>query len=789
MSLGNPLEPKSHEFQSQVSDDKVTREADDSLLSRRRFNRVAILALLGALGAESVLRQEASPQVDDAVPLPEAPVASKEVIPHFGEPNAQRFLFSSRPPASFPSFDTGNFPALFKEPSLLEISNPLRLEMGELFGVMFPHEELRLPLLQLVFNNRGTILPPESLIPYLEVSDPRVVSYALALGVEKGIISREFQSFENLLASGNPDIQLQTLKCIQAVGCRVPRERILPFVANSDERLATVAIDVLATVEETTPFSLIEIGLHHSSPSVQAKIVRFLADKTVTDMPVDILTRLEKPLQAARHCDVIFEDAVLHLIEKRAPAGTEDFLVRNYLETPNNSSHLSTALELVKAREQLLDRVSYVDLVRLAQELSENNVKSGNELRVGWMLEQKLMRESDGIEVVRNSGEIGMPLLHFLEHVTQRFPTLLRDLDCQPQALGRFVVVAAQFICEERDGQKRRAQTELTEEVNLLIALHAEPYFRVDEMRARASEIAGQAQLNLIGVYKSADGGKSEQIVEVGPAFVAKNYSPISGDLKGRYLRAVTLAAQDTQRESIIWNSGHGSPNAFWFQNGQSGLDSVGKVDGAEKVLAAELADALLRPALEKSELRDVTQNREIELSHVTIINDACYQYEFIYAVYDRLFAQAKENSCTVRSLPVMVSASQEGLPGWLWTRNEEDGPGSFLEKAVGSMDMSLYPTSLERIIAADRSLSEKFQRLLTERQSRLCAEDLAIFSPRVVDLDQIVEGLLFQVQQCGYLVPPLPDPAERGALQAGQQRTIQIAMNEREREQLEKFV
>lgn len=343
-------------------------------------------------------------------------------------------------------------------------------------------------------------------------------------------------------------------------------------------------------------------------------------------------------------------------------------------------------------------------LTRASALLNDSMRHDGAEQRLGALLVKWLEKNEITTLSHEDLDGIKMPLLRFLQKTDARYPALLGSMD-QP-TLKLFLAEACKEIMDQR--ATLASKVLFGEGITLIGGLHSEEAFA----KWRMQHVVDHYHMDVTGYYK-------------GPS------------KKTEYLDALKAAGLKTDQEVLVWNCGHGGQNHFWFTNGQVGGHASDALHDPRNVSYREFAENLVLP--QAKEIADGTRTGGIELGHMRIIFDACYQYDMAEKFHLEILRLAKEKGVEVKSFPVVITAAQKSHFGWYEP-----------SQSATTMEMMIYAVEepddhsfdFGDFYRLDSRLNEAVNMQLPNSGLIRDAIDPAVFSSQVSNLDHTLSTL-----------------------------------------------
>ena len=590
-------------------------------------------------------------------------------------------------------------------------------------------------------------------------------------------ISFEFVREYLSLAADNPSAQIAGLKLLASrTDINVPPAFIRQMINNSNPKVSAAAISLLANSEselsfdqalefvsnEENPFTTTDMRQAYqfaqqlfggSEPSQEAArteqlaaVISLIADRSDIPLPDNLFERIDslRPRPSVSRIaglemgigrtplffnprgkeNTEFEAAVLTLIESREPPGSLDYLREHYL-TPDKPG-ASVALEIIKNSENLFaqygleqmleDRNHWLD--RHPRHPGFAGAEAWNDDRFGSLLAQKIF-QAEGNTISQEMLEsIKMPILNRLYDLSNSDPLLIEHLrKHHPQPHLLLARAIAQEIVDERKELVDSNREIFGPDTRMLMLFHEEPRF-FENVSQRFVEEFG---VDLIGTYK---GSNDPSLTEV---------------RKRQALGEIKKMAADLQNHNLIYAFMHGGPHHIALTNFQAGSEVSDDLERPGAISYRELALALVDG---QSELEG-----QVDLSHMTIVLDACRQHEFAENLRDEIISLANERKLELKGLPLVVSASQRNAYGFSSSMSD-----SVLMRAIETVDREDgKPFTIEHLMEADSYLNSRI-RFTNELDSNgrppndyHIGEDLGIFSPNLTslgNLNSLVEAI-----------------------------------------------
>lgn len=198
---------------------------------------------------------------------------------------------------------------------------------------------------------------------------------------------------------------------------------------------------------------------------------------------------------------------------------------------------------------------------------------------------------------------------------------------------------------------------------------------------------------------------------------------------KEGFLENVSSIAGDSTKTATIYVGAHGGPNHFYLEDGTIDRALSEDMNKPFAVSYVELAKTMVEAQLSRGK-------EAIDLSHCNILLDACIQHDFICGFREEVHRLADEQEVDVQGLPLMVSASQAGQPGFATPFT------IYREELQRQMPQDGSPLTVEHLLATDRALNDRYKDVLelpaAEQRLPRHGEDPALFSPHVAPTHRI---------------------------------------------------
>ena len=464
----------------------------------------------------------------------------------------------------------------------------------------------------------------------------------------------------------------------------IPTNELESLLKHPNDDVAQSALKLLLRRNDI-PITLeaLKFVLNHSNPEIQKLALAVVMNSAVVRGPAnDLPLTLDDLIPCLNGGDRGVVAKALAVIEiKKIPVSLE--FLESYLNHKSGivetsldflMSHLNldgkprltprAAARLIMSQEKLreefknallMEQGTIFGLVSVSLELNGILLKENFEQLYAEALMEKLYAEAPvekltepepGLKV--SAEQIKMPLLHFLQLHRDHLAAL------DPQAQVQWAQRAMALI-RKKTQEKAEKVTILGPGRRLVAAFHKGDDFPVKSM-VKLAEYFGA----VVDVSKDAFKGTGFWKV------------------KRRYLKAITELSA-TSVPATVWHFGHGSHDSFYF----SDLVAV-----SYREFARALVDGQ-------------TGRREIDLSHLVIVFDACLQYDLV----SRLLTEALEDAAVekgmkVASLPTIITAANKGNPDL-----------SFLfYDAINKVKPSRgEPLLLKHILLADQYLNQEY--------------------------------------------------------------------------------
>lgn len=359
-------------------------------------------------------------------------------------------------------------------------------------------------------------------------------------------------------------------------------------------------------------------------------------------------------------------------------------------------------------------------VVKFSENLSPETRWKGAEIHAGDTLVTLLLNFAQKNKLSFSKETLSqnrMGLLHTLQDIDRQHPQYLSQLASVSEShLSQFVLCLAEELQGERDRQSQRVVIDSRTRVHALC--NCEDHFSAPDLLRFFSRF----QTKDITVHK-ADSTNTH---------------------KEAFLNGVTECAAKDERPAVVWFNVHGQPEFLQLRTG---------FRTEETITTKELAASLLKGS-----------GSEVNLSHLTVVLDSCFSWNFGQNLIRELMTGAEKQGKTIQGLPLIISAAQRGMVAWSSTEGQ-----SHLTKAL-QMTLPQSPEELgvSDFLKADALSSKEALQLLksgaVDRQMKsfLPGQDNALFSRELTSLDEILGKVQQRMAKKGIEIP-IPTSTLRG--------------------------
>ncbi len=398
------------------------------------------------------------------------------------------------------------------------------------------------------------------------------------------------------------------------------------------------------------------IARYPESP-VRAALLKFVyysPDITVSDVTLE-------QFWSSNNIDVL-KWALLNQSRTCKVTRSPDFF-KDYRHNPNPDMRIATSIALISAGFESL-RLSNSEILRASMFLTEEHLCAGHETRLVELMAQNIAE--GGLTKLKgdDARAVAAPLLHLLQRVTKLSPEFSRALlSADSATFDRFSVSLLEAISRARTDAGEKIV--LSKESRVLVGLHYEQMF-THVMLEQLFENVGVSRIKYVkaGELRNAPSGPYGSEPQAFPdsvfrrRFLKKLEEIKSPEPKREYLAELRELARDRTAPALVWNIMHGSTRKFAFYHGQAGVSMR-----AERADPREISDEEVVEALVSHEHAD---KKEIDLSHMTFICDACRQYTVAEGILDGIERVAYQRGAVVKGYPSFVVLTQPYMYGSL---------------------------------------------------------------------------------------------------------------------------
>lgn len=556
-------------------------------------------------------------------------------------------------------------------------------------------------------------------------------------GADNPFASTSTEAILGKLAKAEPAHAKQLLSILanSKIHSDPPIEKLEPFLKHKDGEIVAAALEILAKRDSMKiDHAFLKPHLADTRERVRLAVIDLLAHRKDLSVDAAKLEELHKLAPRGRVAAALHYDAILDLVAFRDPEGAKDYLREHHGVAKEKEPNRG----VVEAKERNFAKLDELELVRAAGQLAPQALLLGGEIRIGRTLLKRVDRAG-------RAAVDAMPMLHLLRSIDAEYPGYLDKVN---EEKGRLAALSKELLAcvrAEREAEIDASRELMKRDVNVLVGLHDEFSSWPERTEKRVRELMHPARI------------KSCEVI----------FPPIEDGVKSPkadHLKKLGAIAAESGSLALVWHTGHGGPRHYWFLAGGIGEHLSENLNHESGVSHQEVAKALLSGFAKG----------KADLSHVVLIQDACFQLDFVMNLYEALFDEAKTRGIELAGMPRLVSASQRGLPSWLARSFEgqiaEDAekkleftirePGSFIQNAFRESNRK-KGTFLERILLADEMLNGELDKELDKPDASLEGQDMAIFSARVLDLAKLIGGVGEDLAKRKIALPELPPRRE----------------------------
>jgi hypothetical protein len=232
---------------------------------------------------------------------------------------------------------------------------------------------------------------------------------------------------------------------------------------------------------------------------------------------------------------------------------------------------------------------------------------------------------------------------------------------------------------------------------------------------------------------------------------------------KNIYRKQLEEFVGDVSRPLVLWNTGHGGPNHFWFMGGVIGAHHSENLSEPKAFSYQEFSRLLVEEG---------SKDGEVDLSRVVMIQDACFQFNLTCNLFTDIIQQCASRDLALKRFPRVITSSQRGMPDWITLSHARQSgggqqeihavgkePGSYLQNTFRAVTREKPKPVFDRLLSCDILLNAKISDSLGSAEStRLDGQDLAIFSSTPVDAGKLAGRIAENLRKKGHrLTSELP--------------------------------
>ena len=406
-------------------------------------------------------------------------------------------------------------------------------------------------------------------------------------------------------------------------------------------------------------------------------------------------------------------------------------LLLNLVREPNEQIK-TTAVETIIGDISLVEKFSIPDLVASSRALTPDLQHRGYRIDLAREVVQRLRRSGASSHSVTELLSVETSLMNTLEAIDSNNPELLQDLATQGDKL------LEKFICSVIDQTvKERAIYEQRElfapGVRLIAAVNADTNMKEFSL----AELADRFGMHVLSIHKARE-------------------QETPREMKSCYLAELKYAASNSSSPLVVYHYMHGGTKHGWlYPSGQSD-DSSDLLRNDKAVSYLELAECLTA-----GQIKEISQGKrkELDLSHITVILDACRQYSVARSTLQEINRLADRAGVKVKEMPLFLSMSQKERFGWF---SSSTGRSQLQQEIYSNFDKTKSKFTVKDFLEIDAVLKKRMIDKLKVNghvdPTSLHSEDPALFSPISHKLDEIIRTWLKEIGQDSIIHDFSPD-------------------------------
>lgn len=411
-----------------------------------------------------------------------------------------------------------------------------------------------------------------------------------------------------------------TTELLMSKNCLTPApELIRTFLKDSNPSVVAFAIWVIAD-RPLYPITWEEIEPQYKRSKIvsQPAVSTLLCQRTDLPIPEAVFRKFTEE----RMFD---QERLMWIAYHRTPPGYEEPVKKVIVE--GHGAGKSVALEIAKRDRSVLDKLSLLEIVQSAFKHNANGM--GDEVRLAELLGKKIAHRT----FQGSNADLESAVMHLLERIEETHPGYLKLLaENAPEALEEFVLSCFRVVSDARGAAITENPVLLSPESRIVALFHGDARFQADDIDPLASRFDVQ------------------QVKKLKPTEAA-----MIEETKTEFLESLEQLAADRRTKAMVVLSGHGDHYNFFLRDGRPDDPFTDDLILPYAVNYREIARCLVEGVSKKSE----EPIEPIDLSHLTLVLDACFQADLARNLQTEIEFQAAVRNSEVARWPIIICAAQ----------------------------------------------------------------------------------------------------------------------------------
>ena len=260
--------------------------------------------------------------------------------------------------------------------------------------------------------------------------------------------------------------------------------------------------------------------------------------------------------------------------------------------------------------------------------------------------------------------EAPLPTLHLVQKiVAEGDPRYQSSERARPIGLGEAAFGELWKRCDaylSRHRAQIKDRLVVTPQSLSILLFHEDRNFVPDVLQGDLRELLGPkiAEIKARSVEMSFIRPFGVEVTQEETHFLQDVYRYGTTSPKSDLAKELRQVVNDTRSPALVWIMAHGDTHGISLFDSAAGTERSPKNDSSEgRITPQQLASMLMSP------VGEATEQGAVQLGHLTLVLDACYQHQFAAELHAALVEEAGKEGREIAEFPVIVAASQRDTP------------------------------------------------------------------------------------------------------------------------------